>query len=67
MRHKGPPAGGVLGVGKAQLGPLHRRPGVHSALVGGRVVRLEPLPAGQLQVRDDEVQFEPALVLMLDP
>lgn len=52
---------------KAQLGPLYRRPGVNPALIGGVVVRLEPLPAGQLQVGDDEVQFEPPLVLVLDP
>ena len=66
-RHKGPPAGRVLGVCKAQLGALHSRPGIHPALIGRRVVRLEPLPASQLQVGDDEIQLQPALVLVLNP
>jgi len=42
-------------------------PGVDPGPVGPVVVGLEPLAAGQLDVRHHEVQFQPVFVAVLDP
>lgn len=52
---------------QAVFGVRHVLPGLDAGPVGAVVVRLQPLPAGQLDVRDDEVQFEPVFVAVLDP
>ncbi|WP_425531484.1 hypothetical protein, partial [Chromohalobacter japonicus] len=45
----------------------HGLPRIDAGPVGPVVVRLQPLPRGQLGVRDDEVELQPPLVAVLDP
>ena len=42
-------------------------PGIDAGPVGAVVIRLQPLAGGQLRVGHDEFQFQPALVLVLNP
>lgn len=56
-RYQGTAPGRVVRVGQLQLCPLDRGPRLNPALVGGVVVRLQPLAAGQLDIGYDEVQL----------
>ena len=42
-------------------------PGIDARTIGAVVIRLEPFAGQQLRVRDDEVQLQPPLVLVLNP
>jgi hypothetical protein len=42
-------------------------PGIDARSVGAVVIRLEPLACEQLRVRDQEVELQPPLVLVLNP
>ncbi|KNX28300.1 hypothetical protein AEX44_21040, partial [Salmonella enterica subsp. enterica serovar Heidelberg] len=42
-------------------------PGINARTVGAVVIRLETLAGQQLRVRDQEVQLQPPLILVLNP
>jgi len=42
-------------------------PGVDARAIGAVVIRLEPFAGQQLRVRDQEIQLQPPLVLVLNP
>ncbi|MFV6548778.1 hypothetical protein ACNPHC_26315 [Klebsiella pneumoniae] len=42
-------------------------PGIDARTVGAIVIWLEPFAGQQLRVRDEEVQLQPPLVLVLNP
>lgn len=66
-RHKRLPSLRLIRVGQTPSVALDGRPSIDSQTVGGVVVGLEPLAAGQLDVRYQKVELDTALVSMLDP
>lgn len=66
-RHHGLSSLGRVRVCQAPSVALDGRPSIDSQTVGGVVVGLEPLAAGQLDVRYQKVELDTALVSMLDP